>query len=75
MYYFEDIIKEIEANLHAEINVGDLAKKANMSIYEFRRIFSFVTGISFGEYVIKRKLSHAALELYQKKMNYQYQNS
>lgn len=69
MYYYEDIIKEIEANLHAEINVGDLAKKANMSIYEFRRIFSFVAGISFGEYVRKRKLSHSALELYQKKMN------
>jgi len=69
MYYFEDIIKEIEENLTREIDISKLAKKATMSVYEFRRIFSFIAKISFGEYIRKRRLSLAALELYQTKCN------
>lgn len=69
MYYFEDIIKEIEENLTSEIDVNKLAQKAAMSVYEFRRIFSFIAKISFGEYIRKRRLSLAALELYQTKCN------
>lgn len=65
MYYFEDIIDEIEKNITEDINVNALAKKANMSVYEFRRIFTFITKIPFGEYVRKRRLSLAALELYE----------
>jgi len=64
MYTFEQIIEEIENNLTNVIDVQALAQKANMSVYEFRRIFSFVAQISFGEYVRKRRLSLAALELY-----------
>lgn len=64
MYYFEDIINEIEAQIGGEIDIAKLAKMANMSVYEFRRIFSFVTKISFGEYVRKRRLSLAAPELF-----------
>ena len=69
MYYFEDIIKEIENNLTNEIDVNKLAQKAAMSVYEFRRIFSFISKISFGEYIRKRRLSLAALELHQTKCN------
>lgn len=69
MYYFEDIIKEIEDNLTSEIDVNKLAQKAAMSVYEFRRIFSFISKISFGEYIRKRRLSLAALELHQTKCN------
>ncbi len=65
MYYFEDIINEIEKEIAGEIDVCRLAKMANMSVYEFRRIFSFVTKVSFGEYVRKRRLSLAALELFE----------
>ena len=67
MYCFKDIIDEVENNITSEIDVKELAKKANMSIYEFRRIFTFVAGISIGEYIRKRKLSLSALELYEKK--------
>ena len=69
MYCFKDIIDEVENNITSEIDVKELAKKANMSIYEFRRIFTFVAGISIGEYIRKRKLSLSALELYEKKNN------
>ena len=69
MYYFEDIINEIEENLTREIDINKLAKKATMSVYEFRRIFSFIAKISFGEYIRKRRLSLAALELCENKSN------
>lgn len=39
LYYFEDIINEIEKNLSGEIDISKLAARANMSVYEFRRIF------------------------------------
>ncbi len=65
MYYFENIIDEIEKNIAGNIDVKELAQKANMSVYEFRRIFTFITKISFGEYVRKRRLSLAAIELYE----------
>ena len=63
------LIKEIENNLTNEIDVNKLAQKAAMSVYEFRRIFSFISKISFGEYIRKRRLSLAALELHQTKCN------
>ena len=63
MYYFENIIEEIEKNLTGEINISALARMANMSVYEFRRIFSFVAKIPVNEYIRKRRLSVAALEL------------
>lgn len=63
MYYFEDIVQEIENSIKSEIDVGRLAKKANMSVYEFRRVFSFVAKMSLGEYIRKRRLTLAASEL------------
>lgn len=69
MYYFENIIDEIENNITENIDVKSLAQKANMSVYEFRRIFTFITKISFGEYIRKRRLSLAALELYETKQS------
>ena len=46
MYFFKNIIDEIEVNLDKEIDVSRLAKLSAMSLYEFRRVFSFVAGIS-----------------------------
>ena len=63
MCYFEDIIERIEQNLTGEINISALARMANMSVYEFRRIFTFVAKIPINEYIRKRRLSLAALEL------------
>ncbi len=63
MYYFEDMIEEIEKDLLTELDVSELAQKMNMSVYEFRRIFTFITKIPLGEYVRKRRLSLAAIAL------------
>lgn len=67
MKYFEDIINYIEENIDKDIDVKSLSEMANLSIYEFRRIFSFVTKIPFSEYIRKRRLSLAAVELYETK--------
>ncbi len=64
MYYFDDLLEEIEAHIDQDVDVQQMAKRMNLSVYEFRRIFSFVTKLSFGEYVRKRRLSRAAVELY-----------
>ncbi len=64
MLYFEDVIEEIEQNITSDIDIEALAKKMNMSVYEFRRIFTFVAKIPLGEYIRKRRLSLAAAEMY-----------
>lgn len=68
LYFFEDIINEIEENLCADINIEKMAQKANMSIYEFRRIFSFVVKMPLNEYIRKRRLSVAVHDLLSKNM-------
>lgn len=65
MFFFESILEEIENDITGNIDVCKLAKKANMSLYEFRRIFTFVTKISLAEYIRKRRLSLAALEIFE----------
>lgn len=67
MYFFEDIIEEIEQGLTGDINISVLAKKANLSVYEFRRIFTFIARIPINEYIRKRRLSLAAAEIKQRK--------
>ncbi len=64
MFYFEDVIEEIEKNITSDIDIDALSKKMNMSVYEFRRIFTFVTKIPLGEYIRKRRLSLAAVDMY-----------
>ncbi len=60
---FNEIIDYIEENLTDDLDIAVMAKKASMSLYEFRRIFSFVAGVPIGEYIRKRRLSAAAAEL------------
>ncbi len=60
---FNSVMDYIEDNLIGEIDINTISRMAGMSIYEFRRIFSFVVGIPLGEYIRKRRLSVAAEEL------------
>ncbi len=61
---FNRIIKYIEENLCSDIDAGMLARSVNMSLYEFRRVFSFAAGIPLGEYIRKRRMSRAAEDLF-----------
>jgi AraC family transcriptional regulator len=59
----EEVIDYIESNITEEINCELLAEKMQLSLYEFRRIFSFIVGVPLSEYIRKRRLSLAALEI------------
>lgn len=55
----------IEANLTEEIPYDKLAQAAHCSVYHFQRFFTYISGIPLSEYIRRRKLSCAALELQQ----------
>ena len=52
----------IENNLTNEINFKEVAKLAYCSEYHFKRMFSFLAGISLSEYIRCRRLTLAAFE-------------
>ncbi|MCT2534837.1 AraC family transcriptional regulator [Aquibacillus koreensis] len=53
----------IEEHLKEEIESSELSKIACCSEYHFKRMFSFLSGISLSEYIRRRRLTLAALEL------------
>ncbi|MEG7845526.1 AraC family transcriptional regulator [Bacillus mobilis] len=53
----------IENNLTHEIDFKEVAKIAFCSEYHFKRMFSFLAGISLSEYIRCRRLTLAAFEL------------
>ena len=59
----DEIIDYIEANITEDLNHNKMAEKMNLSVYEFRRIFSFIIGCPISEYIRKRRLSLAALDI------------
>ncbi len=58
-----DALGYIEDHLQGTIDYQKVAKIAHCSEYHFKRMFSFLSGIGLSEYVRRRRLSLAALEL------------
>lgn len=58
-----EALEYIESHLNDEIDYTELERITGTSLYHFRRIFSFVSGMSLGEYIRKRKLSNAMFDL------------
>lgn len=56
-------IDYVERNLVHEIDFSTVAQKACCSNYNFQRMFSFITDITLTEYIRRRRLTLAALEL------------
>lgn len=61
-------IDYIENNLLHEIDLDIVAQKAFCSNYNFQRMFSFITDVTLTEYIRRRKLTLAALELQSSKI-------
>jgi len=57
----------IENNLDGEISYEKAGRLANCSTYHFQRMFTYIAGIPLGEYIRRRRLSKAALDLQQGK--------
>lgn len=53
----------VELHLFDEINIATVAQFSGCSVYHFKRVFSFLAGMPFSEYVRLRKLSVAAERL------------
>lgn len=58
-----DALNFIEENLTNEIDVSEVAKRALCSEYHFKRMFSFLAGVTLSEYIRRRRLTLAAFEL------------
>lgn len=53
----------LESHLNDEIDYNELERITGTSIYHFRRMFSFLSGMTLGEYIRNRKLSNATFDL------------
>lgn len=58
-----DAMSYVEENLTGEITLEDAARRAACSAYHFQRMFPYMTGISFSEYVRRRRMTAAAMDL------------
>lgn len=58
-----EALEYIESQLHDEIDYNQLERITGTSVYHFRRMFSFLAGMSLGEYIRNRKLSNATFDL------------
>jgi len=57
------VVRYIEENLTQPMEYETMARIVGCSIYEFSRIFSFMTGMSVSEYVRRRRLSQAVFDI------------
>lgn len=58
-----DALRYIDEHLEDEIDMQELAGIACCSEYHFRRMFSFLSGYSLGEYIRYRRLAQAGSQL------------
>lgn len=58
-----ETIDYIEENLTKEIECEKLAKIAGCSVYHFQRMFSYIAGVPLSEYIRRRRMTKAAVEL------------
>jgi AraC family transcriptional regulator len=56
-------IEYIETHLLDDVELHKVARVACCSMHQFGRVFSYLTGVSISEYIRRRRLSLAALEL------------
>jgi len=56
-------INYIEEHLSEEVNYEDVAKVACCSTYHFQRMFSYIANMPLSEYIRRRRMSKAAVDL------------
>ncbi len=60
-----DALAYMEDNLQGEISYEEAARSACLSVYHFQRMFSFIAGVPLSEYLRRRRMTMAALDLQQ----------
>ncbi|MGM7722994.1 AraC family transcriptional regulator [Metabacillus sp. Hm71] len=61
--HFNNAMSYVEENLTNAIDYKEVARLALCSEYHFKRMFSFLAGITLSEYIRRRRLTLAAFEL------------
>jgi AraC family transcriptional regulator len=61
--HMNDALAYMEDNLDDDISVQKAARLACMSQYQFQRMFPFLAGVPLAEYLRRRRLTKAALDL------------
>lgn len=56
-------IAYIEAHLDGEVDVEQAARTAACSTFHFQRMFPYMTGVTLGEYIRRRRMTLAAFDL------------
>ncbi len=64
-----EALQYIEENLDVEIDEKEIEKITGTSIYHFRRMFSFLAGMTLTAYIRNRKLSNAMFDLLRDDVN------
>lgn len=65
--YMNAALDYIEENLSIKMDIDQIAAKAGCSTYNFQRMFSFIADMTLAQYIRRRCMTCAALELSQKK--------
>lgn len=65
---FNKAMKYIDQNLENEVDFKKVSQIAGVSEFHFRKIFSYLSGMTLSSYIRKRKLSEASLDLINNKM-------
>ena len=60
---FNEAISYIEEHLTEEIDYEQLGRIACCSSYHFQRMFTYMAGVPLSEYIRRRKMSLAAVDL------------
>lgn len=60
---FNQALDYIENNLDGQIDLKEVAKRAYSSEYHFKRLFSLLSGITISDYIRRRRLTLAAVEI------------
>lgn len=63
--WFNDSIAYVEEQLTDEIDLDEAARLAKCSTYHYQRMFSYIAGVTLGEYIRRRKMSLAGVDLQQ----------
>jgi len=63
IYHLNKAIAYMEENMAEEIDYVQLAKIAGCSSFHFQRMFSYIAGVSLTQYIKRRKMSLAAVDL------------
>jgi len=62
------VVDYVECHITDEIDLNHLASIAHCSVYNFQRMFAFITDVSIAEYIRHRRLTLAAVALQQGEM-------